>query len=148
MLLVVFTSCEEDVKFNNPAVQALKDNELWKAIEYKAIIVGNTLTIEANNGFETVTLRTNSITPGASFNLGVNDVNRATYSLEADDLSFDYSTGTGRGDGLIRISNKPEETNIEKGFISGTFRFNAIDDSGEAVNFQNGFFYRVPIMSE
>ncbi len=145
VLLVAFSSCEEDVQFNTPAVQALKDNELWKATEYKAILVGGSLTIEATNGFETVVLRTVSSTPGMSFQLGVNDSNRATYSLDADGLSYDYQTGTDLGDGLIEISDNPDETDIAKGYISGTFRFNASDEFGELVNFQNGFFYKVPI---
>lgn len=145
VLLVAFSSCEEDVKFNTPAVQGLKDNELWKATEYKAIIVGGSLTIEATNGFETVVLRTVSSTPGMSFQLGLNESNKATYSLEADGLSYSYQTGTDLGDGLIEISDDPDETDITKGYISGTFRFNASDEFGELVNFQNGFFYKVPI---
>lgn len=145
VLLVAFSSCEEDVQFNTPAVQALKDNELWKATEYKAILVGGSLTIEATNGFETVVLRTVSSTPGMSFQLGINDSNKATYSLDADGLSYDYQTGTDLGNGLIEISDNPNETDITKGYISGTFRFNASDEFGEFVNFQNGFFYKVPI---
>ncbi|WP_297334421.1 DUF6252 family protein [Flavobacterium sp.] len=146
VLLVALTSCEEDVKFNTPAVQGLKDNELWKATEYSATLgVGGALTITATNGFETVVLRTVSSTPGMAFQLGVNDSNRASYALEADGLSFDYTTGTDLGDGLIEISDRPGETNFERGYISGTFRFNAVDETGAVVNFQNGFFYKVPI---
>ncbi len=147
MLLMAFSSCEEDVQFNTPAVQALKDNELWKATEYKAIIVGGALTIEATNGFETVVLKTVSSTPGMSFQLGVNESNKATYSLEADGLSYNYQTGTDMGNGLIEISDNPNETDITKGYITGTFRFNAADESDELVNFQNGFFYKVPIQA-
>ena len=144
---MAFSSCEEDVQFNTPAVQALKDNELWKATEYKAIIVGGALTIEATNGFETVVLKTVSSTPGMSFQLGVNESNKATYSLEADGLSYNYQTGTDMGNGLIEISDNPNETDITKGYITGTFRFNAADESDELVNFQNGFFYKVPIQA-
>ncbi|KAF2520077.1 hypothetical protein E0W68_02325 [Flavobacterium salilacus subsp. salilacus] len=146
VLLVGLSSCEEDIQFNTPAVQGLKDNELWKATEYKAILGGGgSLIIEATNGFETVVLRTASSTPGMSFQLGENESNKATYSLDADGISFEYQTGTDLGDGLIEISDNPDETDITRGFISGTFRFNALDESGEVVNFQNGFFYKVPI---
>ena len=145
VLLVAMTSCEEDVKFNTPAVQALKDNELWKAAEYKAMIVGGSLTIEATNGFETVVLRTVGSTPGESFELGINNSNRATYSLVADALVEEYQTGTNIGNGLIEISADPTETNIAEGYISGNFRFNAVSSSDETVNFQRGFFYKVPI---
>lgn len=147
VLLTIFSSCEEDIKFNTPAVQGIKDNELWKAIEYSATIsTGNVLTIEASNGFETVVLRTSNYTPGSSYELGVNDINKATYSLEADGVSLQYQTGTGVGNGLIEISDKPGETNFEQGYISGTFRFNAVNSLNNTVNFQRGFFYKVPIV--
>ena len=146
VLLVTLCSCEEDIQFNTPAVQGLKDNELWKATEYTATIgVGGSLTIEATNGFETLVLRTVSSTPGMSFQLGENESNKATYSLDADGIVFEYQTGTDLGDGLIEISDNPGETDLSKGFITGTFRFNAVDDSDDVVNFQNGFFYKVPI---
>lgn len=146
VLLVTITSCEEDIQFNTPAVQGLKDNELWKATEFNATLGGGgELTIEATNGFETVVLKTESSTPGMAFQLGISEINKATYSLMADDISFNYQTGTGLGDGLIEISNEPGETSIQNGYISGTFRFNAVDDGGDTVNFQRGFFYKVPI---
>lgn len=148
VLLVAMTSCEEDVRFNTPAVQGLKDNDLWKATEFSAMLgAGGSLTIEATNGFETVVLKTVSSTPGMSFPLGEDESNKATYSLDADGISFDYQTGTELGDGLIVISDEPDETNVSAGYISGTFRFNAVNEIGESVNFQRGVFYRVPIQA-
>ena len=146
MLLAAFvTSCEEDVKFNDPAVQALKDNEIWKASNFTAVRGGdNSLTVTATNGFEKLTLRTASVTPG-EYELGVNQSSKASYVVEADGITMSYQTGTGLGDGLIKISNKTRETDLERGFITGTFYFNAEDGNDNVVNFQQGIFYKIPI---
>ena len=145
VLLVVFTSCEEDVKFNTPAVQGLKNNELWKATQFTASRgIDNSLTITATNGFEIVVLKTASLSAGA-YTLGLNEVNKASYTLSADGIEDDYETGTNLGSGTITISDKIIETDLTKGFISGTFHFNAVNGADEDVFYQEGYFYKVPI---
>ena len=145
MMLAVFTACEEDVKFNTPAVQGLKDNELWKAEDFTATKgLDNSLTIQASNGFETLVLKTASTDPG-TYQLGVNDNSKASYTLFVDTFDSEYSTGAGMGSGQITISSNPAETNIAEGFVTGTFRFSAADDEGNYVYFQEGVFYKVPI---
>ena len=147
VLLVAFTSCEEDIRFNNPAVQGLKDNELWRASDFKAIRgVDNSLTIEATNGYEILVLKVASTDPGV-YSLGQNETNKASFVLSADGIEMAYQTGANLGDGEIEISNKPSETDLVRGFISGKFRFNAIGTGGTAVNFQEGVFYKVPVMA-
>lgn len=167
VLLVAFSSCEEDVKFNDPAVQALKDNEVWKASNFTAVRGGdNSLTITATNGFESLTLRTESADPsqcegvpyhnpdrqdrsGCQYLLGYDNLNKATYTLAADGISMVYQTGTtapaGDEEGAILIYNNPKYTNLSKGYISGEFYFNAKDASGDIVNFQQGVFYKLQI---
>src|SRR6218665_1292010 len=131
VLLVAFTSCEEDVKFNDPAVQAYKDNEVWKATNFTAVRgVDNSLTVTGTNGFETLTIRTASINPG-NYELGVNDNSRASYVVQADGITMSYKTGTGLGDGRITISNKPRETDLARGYITGRFYFNVEDTNGD-----------------
>jgi len=145
VLLVAFTSCEEDVKFNNPAVQALKDNDLWKATDFTAVKgADNSLTITADNGFETIMLKTQNINPGV-YQLGADNSSKASYTLSVDGVEMFYSTGAGIGDGEITISADPTETNITAGYITGFFHFNAEDEDGDVVNFQEGVFFRVPI---
>ena len=145
VLLVALTSCEEDVKFNDPAVQALKDNELWRATAFSAVRGGNnSLTVTATNGFETVTLRTSSITPG-DYELGLNENSRASYVLSADGIEMAYRTGTNVGDGQITIKNGSRYTDLERGYITGEFYFNAVDSRDSVVNFQRGVFYKVPL---
>jgi hypothetical protein len=146
VLLAGLTSCEEDIEFNSPTVQALKNNELWRATEFSAVRgTGNSLTINATNGFETLVLRTASTTPGV-YPLGENDTDKATYVLVIEPSSPEtYETGQDRGEGSITISNNPEETNVDAGFITGTFRFAAVAEDGDQVYFQEGVFYKVPI---
>lgn len=170
MLLVAFTSCEEDVKFNDPAVQALKDNEVWKASNFTAVWnTDNSLTITATNGFETLTLKTEAASPhpcqgvpyhnpnrhdrsGCNYLLGYNQINKATYTLAADGIVKTYETGTnapaGDEEGAILIYSNSKYTNLANGFISGEFYFNAKDSNGEVVNFQQGVFYKLPVQAQ
>jgi len=145
VLLTVLTSCEEDIQFNTPAVQALKNNELWRATEFSATKgTDNSLTITATNGFEELVLRTASTTPGA-YQLGVNATDKASYVLAVDNNQENYQTGAGLGSGAITISDDVTETNVDAGFITGTFHFAAVSDGGDEIYFQEGVFYKVPI---
>ena len=38
IVLFTFMSCQEDVRFNNPAFQGVKDNVFWRAIQIKSNI--------------------------------------------------------------------------------------------------------------
>jgi hypothetical protein len=150
VLLVAFASCEEDIKFNNPAVQGLKDNELWKATEFSAEKFGNSVVITAKNDVETVVITLNAPAPDSVHELGVNDLNTASYNLNVDGIQEFYTTGTNVGNGRVvlrgAIDNDLIGTN-GKGYISGSFYFNAIkdDEAGKIVNFQEGVFYKVPL---
>ena len=144
VLLVVFTSCEEDVKFNTPAVQGLKNNELWKATKFTATKgADESFTVVADNGFETVVLKTSSTLAGA-YELGEGEDNKASYTLSADGVEEDYQTGTS-GSGRIVISDDIRDTNLAKGYISGTFYFNAVNAAGDIVYFQEGHFYKLQL---
>lgn len=151
VLLVAFTSCEEDVKFNNPAVQALKNDELWRATEFWAVKSGSSVILTAKNDVETVVLKINAPAPNSVHDLGVNELNKATYQLSVDGIEDFYETGTGLGNGRIVIRGEMDN-NINgtdgKGFISGNFYFNAYNAADNVVNFQKGVFYKVPITTE
>ncbi|MHA3786982.1 DUF6252 family protein [Flavobacterium hauense] len=148
VLVAVFASCEEDIKFNNPAVQALKDNVKWKAREFSAIKTGNSVIITAKTDIDTVTITLNAPAPNSVHDLGVNNLNSAAYDLSVDGITESYATGT-IGNGKVVIMDV-KDNNIDgtagKGFISGSFYFNAYtSDKSEVVNFQEGVFYKVPI---
>lgn len=150
VLLVAFASCEQDIKFNNPAVQGLKDDELWRATTFTATKSGNSVIINANiNDFEFLTMRINAPAPNSVHDLGINTLNSADYTFSIDGDEGSYTTGT-TGNGEIVIRGE-EDNNIDgtggKGYISGNFYFNAYNADGEVVNFQKGVFYKVPIIT-
>lgn len=93
ILLVVFTSCSESIKFNNPAIQALKDNELWRANDFRATIgVNNALTIEGYTQFETLTLNTTSANPGTYILGTTSQANQASYVVTSGTQEIEYVT--------------------------------------------------------
>ena len=142
VLLVAFTSCEEDVKFNNPAVQGFKNEELWRATEFSAVKSGNSVTLTATNGFETVVLKMDNPQLESQHTLGVDGANMASYTLNVEGVEEYYETGTGVGNGLIKMSGDARYMDLAKGLISGEFYFNALNTEGETVNYQKGVFFR------
>jgi hypothetical protein len=146
VLMVVFTSCEEDVEFNTPAVQGYINNELWRADNFTAQLTGNgSVVITASKDFETIVLRTTDKTPG-TYTLGVSDANRASYTIsELTGVGDSFQTSAEEGVGEIVISNDARETDLARGYISGTFHFNGYNDAGTIAYITNGVFYKVPL---
>ncbi|AWK03926.1 hypothetical protein HYN56_06645 [Flavobacterium crocinum] len=149
LILSVFTSCEEDVKFNNPAFQTLKDNDFWRARSYKAYFAENgTVIIEGTLGYEKVILQTESSVEQV-YTLGMNEVSKASYANTLTNEAASFSTGTERGSGQIVITDYDSENNT----ISGTFKFTALNEDesdveNSKINFTEGVFYKVPIAPE
>lgn len=145
-LLFAVTSCTEDIKFNNPAFQGLKDNVFWRAVSYKAYMSTNgNLIVEGSLGYEKVTLQTASPTE-KTYILGVNDISKASYGNTFPQQLIDFSTGAKKGSGQIVITDFDTENNT----ISGTFKFTAVnsntaDVENPKVTFTEGVFYKVPL---
>lgn len=146
LLLIVATSCTEDVKFNNPAFQGLKDNVFWRAVTYKAAVsIEGNFVVEGSLGYEKVTLQVNNIAE-KTYVLGVNNVIKASYANTFPGKESAFSTGTKKGSGQIVITDFDAENNT----ISGTFKFNALNDNvtdldNQKVTFTEGVFYKVPV---
>ncbi|MFA9188564.1 DUF6252 family protein [Flavobacterium sp. FBOR7N2.3] len=148
-LLFSLFSCEEDVRFNNPSFQGMKDNVFWRAVQTTATVnSGGILIIEAYTSTEIITLKTNSAATGTYF-IGTNPFNTATYVYTDPTTkeSVRFSSGFGVGNGEIEIT---EYNQVEK-TISGTFKFNienTFDDplAGPTLNFQSGVFYKIPVI--
>ena len=88
----LITSCTDDVKFNDPGFQGLKDDYLWRANDARAYINNGKLTIEAYAPYETLTLGTSSTNLG-KYSLGTtNTGNYASYSSTFDDIAVEYAT--------------------------------------------------------
>lgn len=145
VLMAALSSCEDDVRFNNPAVQGYKDNEVWRADSFSAIIGSDqSLTVVANTGFETLTLRADDYIPG-TYDLGGSSPSTAAFEFNADGILEEYTTEDEAAGGEITISANPTETDLTKGFITGTFKFLSVDSQGNELSFQRGHFYRIPI---
>ena len=156
LFLVVITlfGCSQEVTFNNPAVQGTKDNYFWRAQSFSATVdtVTNTIMLEADSQFETMTLKmplptaTNPC-PITSI-LGTGSASQATFSYAVNGQNLFYVTGLNAQDGQIILS---EYDPINK-TISGTFRFNShnlVNNplGNPIVNFINGVFYKVPVLN-
>ena len=154
ILFFALSSCSDDVKFNNVAVfQGVKDNVFWKGEDATATVSGTSITISAVTLIDNVTLI--MPVPGKTVKpleentfithtLGVNNARKALYNFADSGVELNYETGINSGDGEITISE------YDGNFISGTFRFNAVNndeesEAAELVNYQEGVFYKVPV---
>lgn len=145
VLAAAFSSCQDDVSFNSPAVQGYKDREVWQAESYTATVgSNNALTVVATRGYETLTLRTTNSTAG-DYNLGGDASNTATFLFNADGVTQEYTTTDTDASGRISVSADPKETDLTKGYITGTFRFLAVDAGGNELAFTSGHFYKLPV---
>ncbi len=146
IIVILFSSCQDDVKFNNPGIQGLKDDVLWRANDVRAYISETgALTIKAYTEYEILTLQTTSANPN-TYPLGTSDTKKATFEYTISGNTVTYTTGTGVGSGQIKVT---EHDNVNA-TVSGTFKFNAmsVDDNpfgGPILNFQYGDFYKVKI---
>jgi hypothetical protein len=146
MTVILFLSCTEDVKFNNPAFQGLKDNNFWRAQNYNAYTTTNgDFIIESTLGFEKITFKMPYPTQ-KTYMLGVDDITTATYSNALPSQSQEFMTGENSGSGQIVVT----EFNAETKTISGTFKFKAVNVDKENVekpeiNFTEGVFYKIPV---
>jgi hypothetical protein len=154
--VLTFASCGDEVEFNSPSIQGNKNYVLWKAEFFNAAIDANGfLTITGGNNVETLLLKIPSVAIG-SYTLG--DVD----SMEARFIGADgtvYSTNN-RPDPSVTIYPEYGEINLDQiinNTFTGTFRFNAYDETGlRVINFSGttnedplngGIFYRVPLIS-
>lgn len=93
IIALAFSSCQEDVKFNNPGFQGLKDDVFWRANDARAYVSPtNTLRIEALTEYETVTLTTSNANPG-TYVLGTTNIyNTASYTSNFNNVELAYAT--------------------------------------------------------
>lgn len=145
LLVFIVASCTEDVKFNTPAYQGLKDNVFWRAQNYTAYTATNgALFIEGGLGAEKVSLKLPSPTP-QTYTLGVDNIKTASYSTVFNSATPQFTTGTGKGSGQVVITEYDNVNNT----LSGTFKFTAVNTEADnpekpTVIFTEGVFYKIP----
>lgn len=90
---VAFSSCQEDLKSNNPGFQGQLNDVFWRANDVRAYVSENgNLRIEALADYETVTLNTSSTNVG-TYVLGTTNVNNlASYSSNFSGVNQEYGT--------------------------------------------------------
>ena len=140
-------SCEDDVRFNNPSFQCLKDNVFWRGVRSKATIASDgSLLIESLIVNETISLKTAAAEPQTYF-LGTSEASKAICTVTGPATGMViYTTGFGVGQGQIIIT---EYDAINK-TVTGTFKFSAENtnrssQANATVNFQQGVFYKIPV---
>ena len=147
LLIFIITSCTEDVKFNNPAFQTLKDNVFWRAQRYEAqVSQDNKIVVTGFLGYEKIGLQLPS-TQAKTYAIGSDTNTGAFYYDEIGTVPDLYSAGANMGSGQITIT----EYDTENKTISGTFKFNAVkavENESEKTNVSctEGVFYKVPVI--
>lgn len=93
LIAAAMTSCQEDVKFNDPGFQGLKDDVYWRANDARAYIsAAGRLTIEALTEYEQLTLNTTNANLGTYVLGTTNTNNAATYTSSLDGVDLEYAT--------------------------------------------------------
>jgi hypothetical protein len=146
-LSLVF-GCQDDVEFNQPAFQGIKDgNELWKATSYSVSIdVDGALTFSGTSNQREVRITVPYAAVGAAFRLGDVDSMYATY----EEFGTVFSTRNDPASGVEYLYGELEieEIDYTSNTFTGTFKFNAYNSAGTAVaNFTEGRFFKLPLTS-
>ena len=105
LIMFSFVSCTDDVTFNDPSFQGIKDGENWRANDARVILNANgTMTIEAYSQFEVVKFVVSSPSKGTR-TFGVNASNVASYVATYDGITDSYTTGVDVGSGELKINS-------------------------------------------
>lgn len=149
--ILTIVSCGDDLEFNSPAIQAKKDGVVWRAQIYTSDIDNGGLIVQGKNNGETLTLvatddqRGTYVLGGESLNEAqFKDANGVTYSTF---FSPNESLQLYPPDGELIIERFHHTADPLINLATGSFWFNAFTESGlSTVNFNQGKFYRVPIV--
>jgi len=93
IVAIALSSCQEDLKTNNPGFQGLKDDVMWRANDARAYVSPTgELTIEALTEYEQVTLNTDSADEGTYILGTTSSGNSASYVSSFNDVDLQYAT--------------------------------------------------------
>jgi len=144
VVFLLFNNCESTIEFRIPAFQAhVNGDQFWEASLFSITTDASGAIITGSSLSGIISMHMPSLEVG-THNLGSLEIATAIYQ----DTTY-YSTiydGIASiaylSDGEITI----EEYNSEENTISGTFNFDAYNDTGEyTINISQGVFYRLPI---
>ena len=142
--LLIFSSCEDTIEDRIPAFQAhVNGVQFWEASSFSIITDSNGTIITGNNLSGTLTMYVPSLEVSVN-NLGSSEVAVGVFqdTLYYSTMYNGIASIAHLSDGEITI----DEFNSEENTISGTFNFDAYDETGEYnINISQGVFYRLPI---
>lgn len=93
VILVAFSSCQEDVKFNNPGFQAYRDGVLFRGIDVKAYkSTSGSITLVGLAQDEEVSLDVANSTKGTYYFGTTNQATKAFYDSSFDGVDLSYAT--------------------------------------------------------
>ena len=93
VILIIFSACQEDVKFNNPGFQAYRDGVLYKGIDVKAYKATNgSITITALAQDENVSMDVSNSNVGTYYFGTTNQATKAFYDSNFNNVSLSYAT--------------------------------------------------------
>jgi len=144
VVFLLFNNCESTVEFRIPAFQAhVNGDQFWEASLFSITTDASGAIITGSSLSGTLSMYMPSLEVG-THNFGNLEIATAIYQ----DTTYYSTTYDGiasiayLSDGEITI----EEYNSEENTISGTFNFDAYNDTGEyTINISQGIFYRLPI---
>ncbi|MGL2987110.1 DUF6252 family protein [Flavobacterium sp. RSSA_27] len=154
-VLIVFvlgllaSSCVDDVVFNNPSIQGLKNGVFWRSLQNGATLLQDgSIVIEASTLKEKLSLHLSS-TEVKTFVLDNNRADYASFYSRENTPEITYYTANGKGTGKISVT----EYDTTNRTISGTFKFIIPISTGDATTqkefyFSQGVFYKVPVVLE
>ena len=142
--LLIFSSCEDTIEYRIPAFQAhVNGVQFWEASSFSIITDSNGTIITGNNLSGTLTMYVPSL------EVDVNNLGSSEVAVGVFQDTLYYST---MYDGIASIAHLSDgeitidEFNSEENTISGTFNFDAYNETGEYnLNISEGVFYRLPI---
>ena len=145
--LLIFSSCEDTIEDRIPAFQAhVNGVQFWEASSFSIITDSNGTIITGNNLSGTLTMYVPSLEVSMN-NLGSSEVAVGVFqdTLYYSTMYNGIASIAHLSDGEITI----DEFNSEENTISGTFNFDAYNETGEYnLNISEGVFYRLPISVE
>jgi hypothetical protein len=150
VILIVFSSCSDEVTTNTPGFQAFKDDVLWRGVDVKAYLYADGhLRIVALAENEQVELNISDTEVGSYYLASIDDENTAEFRTNFNDEILNYLTFDANGP-LLYLSNPvlTAGTGYTEGFSVPTTSLNG--GSGLRVNTKvndNGMVTGVTISS-
>ena len=148
--VVAAVSCEEDVRFNSPSFQALKNDVFWRAIDSRATIATDgSLLIEAFTSNEILSIKITGSAKHFEYLLSGGNSQNVVYSLNENAQVTIYRTDGATANGRITVTEYDKDNKT----ISGTFKFNiknldASDLINPIISFREGVFYKISVSSK